>query len=112
MREIRSDNGTNFVSSLRELKEALNKLNTDKIQRTLMQDGIQWRFNPPYGAHHGGVWERLIQQVKKVLHSILKQQSLDDEALQTAFCEVEAILNDRPITCSIRRPKRLGGLIT
>lgn len=30
--------------------------------------------------------------------SILRQQVLDDEGLQTALCEVEAILNDRPIT--------------
>lgn len=28
----------------------------------------------------------------------MKQQALDDEGLQTALCEVEAILNDRPIT--------------
>jgi hypothetical protein len=31
---------------------------------------------------------------------VLGQQVLDDEALHTALCEVEAVLNDRPITPS------------
>nr|XP_055074289.1 uncharacterized protein LOC129453915 [Misgurnus anguillicaudatus] len=110
VKEIRSDNGTNFVSSNRELKQAISELNHSKIQNRLAQDGIRWTFNPPYGAHHGGVWERLIQDVKKVLSSVVKQQVLDDEALQTIFCEVEAILNDRPITPSSDDPYDIEAL--
>lgn len=55
-------------------------------------------FNPPAASHHGGVWERLIHLVKKVLYSTLQQQSLDDENFHTILCEIEAILNDLPIT--------------
>ncbi|XP_059184653.1 uncharacterized protein LOC131967729 [Centropristis striata] len=95
---IRSDNGTNFVGASRELKRNLTVLNHDKIQRALVQDGIKWNFNTPAASHHGGIWERLIRSVKRVLTSVVKQQTLDDEGLQTLFCEVEAILNDRPIT--------------
>lgn len=29
---------------------------------------------------------------------MLKQLTLDDDMLQTALCEVECILNDRPVT--------------
>lgn len=36
--------------------------------------------------------------VRKVLTSVLHQQTLDDDGLHTVLCEVEAILNDRPIT--------------
>lgn len=95
---LRSDNGTNFVGAERELKEALAALNQDRIQGVLAQVGIRWRFNPPAGSHHGGVWERMIRLVRRVLSSVLCQQRLDDDGLQTVFCEVEAILNDRPIT--------------
>ncbi|XP_041932487.1 uncharacterized protein LOC121695553 [Alosa sapidissima] len=95
---LRSDNGTNFVGASRKLKECLTTLNHGKIQRAFLQDGIEWRFNTPSAFHQGGVWERLIRSVKSVLTSVLKQQTLDDEGLQTIFCEVEAILNDRPIT--------------
>ena len=95
---IRSDNGTNFVGANREMREALAALNDNRIQGALVQDGVTWNFNPPAASHHGGVWERLISSVRTVLHSVLCQQSLDDEGLQTVFCEVEAILNSRPIT--------------
>ncbi|XP_014882368.1 uncharacterized protein LOC106943577 [Poecilia latipinna] len=107
VKEIRSDNGTNFVSSNRELKQAVLELKQSKIQKCLAQDGIKWTFNPPYGAHHGGVWERLVQEIKRVLCSITNQQVLDDEGLHTVFCEVEAILNDRPITPSSEDPNDL-----
>ena len=107
---LRSDNGTNFVGASRELKESLNALNYDKIQRAFLQDGIEWRFNIPSASHQGGVWERLIRSVRSVLNSVLKQQTLDDEGLQTIFCEVEAILNDRPITKASDDPNDLEAL--
>lgn len=107
---IKSDNGTNFISANRELKQALKDINKDKIQSVLRQDGITWTFNPPHGAHHGGVWERLVQQVKRTLSSVMKQQLVDDEALSTIFCEVEAMLNDRPITPSSDDPNDLEAL--
>ncbi|XP_062414254.1 uncharacterized protein LOC119220564 [Pungitius pungitius] len=95
---IKSDNGTNFVGTNRELKQSLAALNHGKILNALVQDGIKWNFNTPAASHQGGIWERLIRSVKSVLTSVLRQQILDDEGLQTIFCEVEAILNDRPIT--------------
>lgn len=98
------------MGSNRELKEALQELNQDKIQKALLQEGIKWTFNPPHGAHHGGVWERLIQQVKRALYSVLKQQTLDDDTLQTAMCKAEAILNDRPITPSSDDPNDIEAL--
>ena len=110
VKAIRSDNGTNFISAQRELRQAIKNLNQDKIHTTLAQEGIQWRFNPPHGAHHGGVWERLVQEAKKILCSITRQQIIDDETLQTLFCEVEAILNDRPITPSSNDPNDLEAL--
>lgn len=104
VKEIRSYNGTNLIGSARELKEALKQLNRSKIKKTLLQESISWRFNPPHGARHGGVREWLIKQAKRILQSVLRQQTLDDEALQTALCEVEAILNDRPITSASDDP--------
>lgn len=86
------------------------ELNQSKIQKGLAQDGIKWTFNPPYGAHHGGVWERLVQEIKRILYSITNQQVLDDETLHTVFCEVEAILNDRPITPSSDDPNDVEAL--
>lgn len=47
-----------------------------------------------------------------MLCSVIRQQVLDDEALHTALCEVEAILNDRPITPSSDDPNDLEALTT
>lgn len=98
VKEIVSDNGTNFIGTERELQEALTHLNLNKIQYSIHAEGIKWTFNPPYGSHHGGVWERLIRIVKKILCSITKEQTLDDESLQTDRCEVEAVIINCPIT--------------
>lgn len=95
---LRSDDGTNFVGAERELREALQNLDQNKIQSALTQKGIDWTFNPPAGSHHGGTWEQIIRLIRKVLYSILRQQTLDDESFCTILCEVEAILNSRPIT--------------
>lgn len=95
---LTSDNGTNFIGADSELKEALASLSQDRIQGALSQVGIKWSFNPPAGSHHGGVWERMIRLVRRVLSSVLRQQKLDDDGLHTVFCEAEAILNDRPIS--------------
>ncbi|XP_057687730.1 uncharacterized protein LOC130913275 [Corythoichthys intestinalis] len=107
---IRSDNGTNFVGANRELKEALTAFNHNKMQGALLHEGVTWNFNPPAASHHGGVWERLIRMVRKVLESVLHQQILDDEGLQTVLCEAEAILNSRPITTISEQPDDLEAL--
>lgn len=95
--ELCSDNGTNFVGAERELRQTIENWNHAQINDALLQKGIKWIFNPPTGSHHGGTWERLIMSVRKVLNSTLKAQNLD-EGLHTVLCEVEAIINSRPIT--------------
>lgn len=95
---IQSDNGTNFIGTERELRESLAGLNQARIEGMLRQRGIKWSFNPPAGSHFGGVWERVIRMVRRILNAVLRQQRLDDDGLHTVMCEAEAILNDRPIT--------------
>jgi hypothetical protein len=46
----------------------------------------------------GGLWERLIRSVRSVLKTVIGQQLLNDEALQTVMAEAERIVNDRPLT--------------
>ncbi len=97
---ISSDNGTNFVAAERELRDAIQQWNQNRIQDTLRQREVEWIFNPPSGSHFGGVWERQVRSVRKLLSSILKEQTIYDESLQTLMCEIEAIMNDRPFTAS------------
>ena len=99
--KMRSDNGTNFVGAERELKYAISEWNVSQIEDAMLQKNIDWKINPPAGSHHGGVWERIIRSVRRVLNSVLGEQVLDDDGLQTLMCEVESTLNGRPLTrCS------------
>ena len=110
VKEIRSDNGTNFTSGEKELREAINNWNQDKIHGHLLQKHITWTSNPPYGSHYGGIWERCIRSIRGILRVLLKEQVIDDEGLHTILCEVEALLNGRPITKVSDDPKDLHAL--
>ena len=80
------------------MREAVSHWNHRQIHEFLLQKSAKWIFNPPAGSHHGGVWERCIRTVRKVLTALLKEQTLDDEGLLTLMCEVESIVNGRPLT--------------
>ena len=47
----------------------------------------------------GGVYERMIRTVRKVLvRMLIESAPLTDDILRTFFCEAESIVNSRPLT--------------
>ena len=100
VKEIRCDNGSNFVGAERELREAIKELDHDQITLKCLFLQIKWIFNPPAASHMGGIWERQIRSIRKVLSSLFRDHGtcLDDESFRTLLCEVEAIINSRPLT--------------
>ena len=95
---IRCDNGGNFVGAERELREAFDKMDHRAIQDQLSRYLITWKFNPPVSPWMGGSWESLIKSTKRALNVITKDRLFTHEVLYTFLCEVESILNNRPIT--------------
>ena len=112
VREIRSDNGSNFVGATNELRQAIDEMDNDLIGSKLRQEGADWIFNPPSASHMGGVWERQIRTTRKVLTVLLHEHGtrLDDESFRTLLCEVEAIINSRPLTFASGDPDDLNPL--
>ena len=102
VKELTSDNGSNFIGANKELKQAMKELNERSLQKFVADHEIKWKFNPPAASHHGGVWERHIRTVRQILQSILAEQHMkvarSDDLLHTLMCEVEATLNSRPLT--------------
>ena len=96
-KEIFSDNGTNFVGTESELKSCLQELSQEAINGKMLFHGIQWHFQPPAASHRGGVWERMIRSIRKILTVLINDQVVNDETLLSFLAEVERILNDRPL---------------
>mgnify|MGYP002260046751 FL=1 len=97
VKQIRSDHGTNFTSSEKELRVSINAWNKEKICENMLQQNIEWSFNPPLGSHYGGVWEHCIRTTRKIVQALLWKQ-INDESLTTFLSEIESIMNDCPIT--------------
>ncbi len=92
-KEIWSDNGTNFVGAVAEMKRSIQQWNQTQIHQHLLQHEIAWHFNPPKASHMGGVWERQIRTVRSVLAGLGGSHALDDEGLLTLLTVVEGIVN-------------------
>ncbi|XP_037030375.1 uncharacterized protein LOC119070165 [Bradysia coprophila] len=101
-RKYFSDHGTNFHGAnnvfTAELALELAKLDYEKIREEFVTSETSWSFNPPKGAHMGGVWERMVGIVKVCLDEVLTVRYPTDEMLKSLFVEVERIVNSRPLT--------------
>ncbi|CAH8466083.1 unnamed protein product [Dicrocoelium dendriticum] len=95
--EIFSDNGGNFVGAVAELRAAMKGWSEKHINDKLLLFGVQWHFNPPAASHRGGIWERIVRSVRRILLSVATQQALTEEALVTLITEAERIINSRPL---------------
>ena len=98
MKELLSSNGSNFVGADQEVKEAIDKIDNEKVGRDLSQRGCKWVFHPPGVSHMSGVWERLLKTVKRSLTAIFGKDLINGEVLQTVFTEVQRIANSKPFT--------------
>ena len=88
-----SDCGTNFVAGSKELEMV-------QVREHLLREGCEWSFNPPHASHMGGVWERMIGIVRRILDSMflkLGPAQLSHDVLHTFLAEVSAIVNSRPL---------------
>lgn len=100
VRQLRSDQGSNFIGGRNELNA---EVNTDAVKNFLLTqecDFIEFKMNFPSSSHMGGVWERMIRTVRSSLSGLLEDHStqLDDEGLRTLFTEAENLVNSRPLT--------------
>ncbi|XP_030208539.1 uncharacterized protein LOC115556311 [Gadus morhua] len=100
VRQIKSDQGSNFVGAKNELKEALKEVDADRLAVFLAEKQCDFCMNAPYSSHVGGVWERQIRTVRSVLRSTLALSSgrLNDASLRAFLYEAMAIVNSRPLT--------------
>ena len=84
----------------------------EEIRVKLQKENIDWVFNPPAASHMGGAWERQIKSTREILTGLMDEYGhcLNEESFQTLMCEVEAIINSRPLTTVSGEPDDLEPL--
>jgi hypothetical protein len=90
-----SDNASTYVAASKEIQHLTD---SPYLQEKLDQYGTVWKFIPRGAPWYGRFWERMIGLTKISLKKVLGSNCIHIETLQTIITEIEATLNDRPIT--------------
>ena len=69
-----------------------------EVKEELDKRGVLWRFIPKRAPWYGGFWECLIGLTKTAIKKVLGRRHVPLSTLETIIVEIEAILNDRPLT--------------
>ena len=94
-RRIISDNAVVFKATASWIKKIRKN---ERLQDHLAREDITWQFNLSRSPCWGGMYERLIKDVKKTLYKTLGRTTLSFEQLETVIIDIEKHLNNRPLT--------------
>ena len=90
-----SDNGSTYLSAAEELRSLMQ---LPEVKEELGRRGVIWKFIPKRAPWYGGFWERLIGLTKSAIKKVLGRRHISLMVLETIVIEIEAVLNDRPLT--------------
>ena len=96
-KKLYSDCGTNFVGAV----NTSDDFSFEKFHRELQEQGTEWTMNPPHASHFGGIWERKIGSLKRILNATLSQlgpRLLSHDEFVTLLSEASSIINNTPLT--------------
>lgn len=93
---LRSDRGTNFIGAYNQE----STISLKDVKEEISMSDCTWEMNPPRASHFGGVWERKVGSVKKILEQCLLQLGLRSptrDELTTFLQEAACIINNTPL---------------
>ena len=90
-----SDNSSTFLSAASELNTLMSN---PTVSKYLADHRITWKFIPKRSPWWGGLYERLIAMTKTSLKKTLCRSCISYMEMSTVLTEIEATLNDRPLT--------------
>ena len=93
-RIIISDNAKVFKATADWIKTVRK---SEKLQNYVARKNIHWQYNLAKSPLWGGIYEKLIKEIKKTLHKTLGRSYLSYEAFKSVIMDIERNLNNRPL---------------
>jgi len=90
-----SDNASTFTSAAEELTRLLH---SETLETSLGAHGVVWKITPKKAPWFGGFWECLIGLTKASLKKVLGRSHINLLTFQTLIVDIEAVLNNGPLT--------------
>ena len=81
----------------RVISDNFKTFNSVEIKNYFVKHGVKQSFILPVSPWWGGFYERLVRLVKSTLRKTLGKSFLTFEELQTILCEIEYLINCRPL---------------
>ena len=94
-RLIISDNASVFKAKASWIKKIRK---SERLQDHLAREDIRWQFNLSRSPWWGGMYERVIKDLKKTPYKTLRRTTLSFEQLETVIVDIERQINNRPLT--------------
>ena len=92
---IVSDNGAAFKATATWIRKIRK---SERVQDYLARQEISWRFNLSKSPWWGGMYERLLKDIKKSLYKVLGRSTLSFDQLEAIVIDIEKNVNNRPLT--------------
>ena len=90
-----SDNASTYLAAAEDLQRLFG---SESLKGALEVQNVTWDFIPKRAPWYGGFWERMIGITKQAVKKTLGKAFVTVKQLETIIVEIEAMLNDRPLT--------------
>ena len=85
-------------------------MDKEKVNNFLVENSIRWKFILERTPHRGGFYERINRSLKEPLRKILGRARLNYTEMYSLLTDIEASLNQRPLTYLGSDPRNLQAI--